>query len=114
MSCELKYPLCRQAGLNVTNPVNWPGACNINQDMVLAATVESLLMNAPVVYSLHHMWAPDKMDYDTKQARLLLIEPLTNPDTAESLLREFVEHWGPKDYLGSVCDRAKKLLGGGK
>lgn len=47
-------------------------------------------------------------------ALLICIEPIETEDTAESLLKEFIEHWGPKDFPGSVCQRARKLLSKGE
>src|SRR5271165_2014901 len=97
-----KYPLCKQAGLQI---------CLWNLcDYVKAADVEALLANAPVVesYGERNEWYANgchRFSDNTHTARLLLIEPIVN-DTAESLLRALLKEY---EDVGEYSERAKEL-----
>jgi len=106
-----QFPLCKKAGLEIDDQSPY---------WIPAADVEKLLAQAHVVTGLKHAdygWTFDqhKQNCDTHQARLLLIEPIQKPDTAEGLLREFTEYFNsPGDYsrLQALAKRASRLLEG--
>lgn len=57
-------------------------------------------------------WSEEGLGHDTHTALLINIQPIDQLDTAESLLREWVEeHEKFKPYEGDIYERAKKLLG---
>lgn len=95
-----------------------------NDEVIKASDLERVLSEAPVVevydwrYGDKAYWrTPNLGDTDgTHSALLVGIQPIVK-DTAESLLREFVEKMGEGSDLSfvkmmSIRDRAKRLLEG--
>lgn len=70
---------------------------------------------AKVVTGIGASWSLDKHYNDTHQALLICVEEIEK-DSAESLLREMIEHCEKFQRLEFLTwvDRAKRLLGGEK
>lgn len=115
-----QFKLCESAGLDIYSERFEDSLGPKKHFVVKAEDVEALLRDAPVVYggtdcdgrgeynnpfSNYH-----SMGIDTHTARLVCIEPIVR-DTAEGLLREFVEQ---REIRGpdSLVERARKLLEG--
>jgi hypothetical protein len=90
---------------------------------VRAADLERILEQAPVVHRYgepaddDYLWWPKEREHceiARYAARLVCVQPIVK-DTAESLLREFVDAFMsmPNFKPGPLMDRARKLLGEG-
>lgn len=117
--------LLKSAGLEVLEAYYFPG--NPASPCIRADAVAKLLREAPVVYGLdkndgkaYVIWrSVDNFAGGpaTHSAKLICITPIVK-DTAESLLREFVEirsdNLPTGDRLSKLHERAKALLEGEK
>ena len=129
------FPLCKRVGIEIyPHAKQWE-----NTDWVMAKHVEEMLAKAPVVYAEEYNVVNVKEQYEkmgtwfhnkeagidepnyrppTHTARLVMIEPIQK-DSAESLLREFVQiksdNLPTANRLEVLLERAKALFskGGG-
>jgi hypothetical protein len=119
------FKLTRAAGLRITNPSTWPGMMNANQDVVRAAEVEAWLASAPDAWGYEGpggevcaSW--EIADSDTDEKRTLTAKVVCvrkrHGDTAESLLREFMDSvdWTGSEVQESLRARARQLLAKGE
>lgn len=113
-----KYPLIQAAGLRILDLNNQPAK------VILADDLERVLEQAPVVFRSdgvlplryqgalrsYECWtdAPEAANKTT--ARLICVQPIAKPDTAESLLREFLACGQGSTNWGDVMNRTRRLL----
>lgn len=101
---ETKYKLCKRAGLTIWNDAAWGDPSKqFNADMITAASVETLLAGAPVVYASCRRgpienwitWETEKQRDAvprTHTARLLMIEPIKPKSLEDKILEVLDDH----------------------
>lgn len=102
------YPLIERLGLDVFFNSDFGGRHNsqtliMQFDAVKAEDLERVLASAPLL----------KTDQGTHDFLAVGVQPIQSPDTAESLLREFIEvhdRTRPFSDLEKALKRARKLL----
>lgn len=119
------YPLCKRAGLDIWKNAMVTVDSNLGfcDSMIKASDLEALLSSAQVVYghetgTCTKWYKDDVVDASVgakQSAKILLIEPIEKPDTAEEILRGLVEYnyipHGNYDLkFHTLVERARKLL----
>lgn len=120
-----QFPLTRALGVEVQKEVGFENVRSGKTSevyYVYAADLEKALESAPVVtsYGERNEWYANGakgMQQDTHTARLVCIQEIAK-DTAESLLREYVERvgdghspcWHSWEEKHSFIERARRLL----
>jgi hypothetical protein len=117
-----KYPLIEAMGLNWCKGRFETAAGNLSKpfDIILCEDVERMLAEAPVVYGVPNAFFSHvegeiggNGQPDTHTARLICIQPIRQ-DTAESLLKEFVDLDADSllgnEPLSKIGDRHRNLV----
>lgn len=116
---EPKFELCERALPGLLQ--RWLTISGQFECFYAAADVEKMLEQAPIVYQYkgrpHADWSHE-IDEDfggikkyLMQGRVLLIEPIEKPDTAEGLLKEYMEWFEKADGVkAGLQSRARKFL----
>lgn len=114
------FPLCKKLGLDLER-VYADGLPRNPSDYwlsVRADELEKILSEAPVVYGIEpkggNYWSDKSEADDTRQARLLLVEPIKQESEERKLLREmlesFVNDMKTPPYWAEYIARMKALI----